>query len=105
VAVSDRYTLQQLEVLRSLRMSGHEWHRPMDIGARNGSHHHGTLSALIRKGAVIRRCRGGLMANLTGTFDGPLGQTVRAGRGSYVYALTDKGRADAPTTWKDLTDA
>lgn len=35
------------------------WFRPMDIGARDGSHHSATLARLVKRGAVLRHERGG----------------------------------------------
>ena len=37
-----------------------DWVRPMDIGGRNGSGHSEHLGALVRKGFVERKLRGGL---------------------------------------------
>jgi hypothetical protein len=48
--LSDR----QRDVLDSLAIHG-DWARPMDIGARDGSHHSATLSRLARQGLVERK--------------------------------------------------
>lgn len=48
--LSDR----QLDVLDSLAVYG-DWARPMDVGARDGSHHSATLSGLASRGLVDRK--------------------------------------------------
>lgn len=53
------------------------WLRPMDMGGRDGSDHSSILAALVNKGLVERRQRGGMMA----------------ARGSYVYRITPAGEA------------
>ncbi|MDF2506248.1 MAG: hypothetical protein K0Q52_107 [Microbacterium sp.] len=75
-----KLTELQLEVLDQV---GTRWLRPMDMGARDGSHHSAVLAALVRKGLVERTQRGGLAY----------------ARGSYVYRITTQGlatRANAP---------
>ena len=52
------------------------WLRPMDMGGRDGSNHSGILAALVRKGLVEREQRSACYS-----------------RGSYLYRLTDAGRA------------
>lgn len=59
-----------------LEQVSEEWQRPMDMGARDGTHHSAVLKALVRKGLVERKQRGG------GSF---------YARGSYVYRLTEAG--------------
>lgn len=51
---ADELSNHQRTVLNSLAaLSG--WARPMDIGARDGSHHSATLSGLARRGLVERK--------------------------------------------------
>lgn len=45
---------RQRSVLSSLAAYG-DWARPMDVGAHDGSHHSGTLSALAARGLVDRK--------------------------------------------------
>lgn len=52
------------------------WLRPMDMGGRDGSQHSAVLAALVRKGLVEKRQRGG---------------HALSARGSYVYRITDAG--------------
>jgi hypothetical protein len=51
---SPRLSDRQRDVLDSLAVFG-DWARPMDIGARDGSHHSATLSALASRGLVERK--------------------------------------------------
>jgi hypothetical protein len=53
------------------------WQRPLDMGGHDGSSHSAVLAALVRKGLVEKRQRGGLAYY----------------RGSYVYRLTPAGVA------------
>lgn len=49
---------KQKDVLDSLASYGgrkREWARPMDIGARDGSHHSATLTGLVKHGLVARK--------------------------------------------------
>lgn len=94
MTLSDR----QADVVRSLRVFGgaaREWARPMDIGARDGSHHTATLRRLIAKGAVERALRGTLLNQIRGsdTYDAfaKIRRSRHAPRGSYVYRLTKAG--------------
>lgn len=88
----------QCSVILSLLTYGgsdRELARPMDIGARDGSHHTATLRALIAKGLVERRLRGSLLNQIRGqeTYD-RLAKYKRgrhAPRGSYRYRLTKHG--------------
>lgn len=70
-----KLTELQREVLQQV---GSRWLRPMDMGARDGSHHSAVLAALVRKGLVQRVQRGGLAY----------------ARGSYLYRLTPQGHAE-----------
>ncbi len=82
--MSGKLTEAQREVLDSLDSwrlmhidSGtSEWARPMDVGGSNGSHHSGTLAALVRKGLAERQQRSAWMS-----------------RGSWVYRITPAGRS------------
>jgi hypothetical protein len=49
-----RLSDRQRDVLDSLAVFG-DWARPMDVGARDSSHHSATLSALSRRGLVERK--------------------------------------------------
>jgi hypothetical protein len=69
-----KLTELQREVLEQVDTT---WLRPMDMGARDGTHHSAVLAALTRKGLVERKQRGGLAY----------------ARGSYIYRLTDQGVA------------
>lgn len=60
-----------------LEQAGDRWLRPMDMGGRDGSAHSGILAVLARKGFVERKSRG----------------RIHSARGSYVYRMTDEGRA------------
>lgn len=55
------------------------WLRPMDMGAHDATHHSGVLAALVSKGLVERKQRGGMMLYA---------------RGSYIYRLTAEGEAE-----------
>lgn len=91
VQISDR----QLSVLGSLAAFG-DWARPMDIGARDGSHHTMTLRALVKKGLAERRLRGSLLNQIRGSeLYEWLSKRKRHRsnpRGSYVYRITRAGR-------------
>ena len=91
-------TPKQEDVLDSLAGFGgrkREWARPMDIGARDGSHHTATLRALIAKKLVERRLRGSLINSLRGQACYDAWAKVKRGRhaprGSYTYRLTKRG--------------
>ena len=93
----------QLDVLRSLAAYG-DWARPMDIGARDGSHHSGTLSQLARHGLVERKklhaiyCYNGstqrqkLVDNRWVVTDGHPPSTACCCKGSCRYKITPAGR-------------
>lgn len=49
-----KLTPRQLDVLDSLKVFG-AWARPMDIGARDSSHHSATLSGLAGHGLIERK--------------------------------------------------
>ena len=69
-----------VEVLTAMASSGLEWHRPMDVGGHDGSHHSRTLAAICERGWVERMPRISI-ANERGS-----------SRGSYRYRLTSAGR-------------
>jgi hypothetical protein len=89
--ISDR----QRDVLDSLAIFG-DWARPMDIGARDGSHHAMTLRALVDKRLAERRLRGSLLNQIRGSalYDrlAKIKRGRHAPRGSYVYRITRVGR-------------
>ncbi|MBI6883116.1 hypothetical protein [Pseudomonas putida] len=60
---------------------GHEWSRPMDLGAHDSSGHSARLKRLAEKGLVSRERRNSI-ANMI----------VRSARGSYLYAITEAGQ-------------
>jgi len=66
-------TDRQLDVLWQVDET---WLRPMDMGGRDGSDHSAVLAALVRKGLVERKQRGGSYS-----------------RGSYLYRITEAGVA------------
>jgi hypothetical protein len=87
--VSATLTPKQAEVLRAIHAQsrGHrerQWLRPMDIGARDASHHSATMKRLAAKGLLDREPRN----TLTNVYQ--LGS-----RGSYVYRITKAGLAAA----------
>jgi len=86
---------RQLDVLDSLAVFG-DWARPMDIGARDGSHHTATLRALVNKGLAERRLRGSLPNEIRGSelFErlAKIKRSRHAPRGSYIYRITAAGR-------------
>lgn len=86
---------RQRAVLDSLAVFG-DWARPMDIGARDGSHHTTTLRALAKKGLAERKLRGSLLNQIRGSeLYEQLARIKRgrsAPRGSYVYRITSAGR-------------
>ena len=90
-----KLTPRQLDVLDSLKVFG-DWARPMDIGARDGSHHTATISALVRKGLAERRLRGSLINHIRGQACYDAWSKVKRGRsaprGSYTYRITTAGR-------------
>lgn len=97
--ISDR----QLDVLDSLAVFG-DWARPMDIGARDGSHHSATLSQLARHDLVERQklhaiyCYYGstqrqkLVDNRWVYTDGHPPSTKCCCKGSCRYKITAAGR-------------
>lgn len=97
--ISDR----QLDVLDALAAYG-DWARPMDIGARDGSHHSATLSGLARRGLAERKklhaiyCYNGstqrqkLVNNRWVVTDGHPPSTACCCKGSCRYKITDAGR-------------
>lgn len=92
---SPQISERQRDVLRSLAVHGN-WARPMDIGARDSSHHTATLRALVKKKLAERRLRGSLLNQIRGSelYD-QLSKIKRgrsAPRGSYVYRTTAAGR-------------
>lgn len=91
-------TDRQLALLRQLVSDG-GWLRPMDLGARDQSHHTTTLKQLIAKGYAERKLRGSLLNDLRGpALYRQLANIKRQRthpRGSYVYRVTDAGRARA----------
>jgi hypothetical protein len=98
VTITDR----QRDVLRSLDGFG-GWARPMDVGARDGSHHSATLSALARRGLVDRKklhaiyCYNGathrqeLVDNRWVITDGHPPSTACCCKGSCRYRISKKG--------------
>jgi hypothetical protein len=68
----------------------------MDIGARDGSHHTATLSALVKKDLAERWLRGTLINQIRGSdlYDHltKIKRGRRSPRGSYVYRITRTGR-------------
>ena len=86
---------RQLKALHSLAVFG-DWARPMDIGARDGSHHTMTLRSLVKKGLAARRLRGSLLNQIRGSelYDrlSKIKQGRSAPRGSYIYRITRAGR-------------
>lgn len=99
VQISDR----QRDVLESLAAYG-DWARPMDIGARDGSHHSATLSQLARHGLAERKklhaiyCYNGstqrqkLVDNRWVVTDGHPPSTGCCCKGSCRYKITRAGR-------------
>ena len=97
--ISDR----QLDVLESLAVYG-DWARPMDVGARDGSHHSATLGLLARHGLVDRKklhaiyCYNGstqrqkLVDNRWVATDGHPPSTACCCKGSCRYKITRTGR-------------
>ncbi|HSX22363.1 MAG TPA: hypothetical protein VLE97_06260 [Gaiellaceae bacterium] len=97
--LSDR----QLDVLDSLAAYG-DWARPMDVGARDGSHHSATLSALVGRGLADRKklhaiyCYNGstqrqkLVNNRWVYTDGHPPSTKCCCKGSCRYRITAAGR-------------
>lgn len=81
-----------------------DWARPMDVGARDGSHHSATLSALASRGLVDRKklhaiyCYNGstqrqkLVDNRWVTTDGHPPSTACCCKGSCRYKITSAGR-------------
>ena len=94
---------RQLDVLDSLAVFG-DWARPMDIGARDGSHHSATLSQLAHHGLVERKklhaiyCYNGstrrqkLVDNRRAATDGHPPSTACCCKGSCRYKITPAGR-------------
>jgi len=97
---------RQLDVLDSLAVFG-DWARPMDIGARNGSHHSATLSQLARHRLVARKklhaiyCYNGstqrqkLVDNRWVVTDDHPPSTACCCKGSCRYKITPAGRKAA----------
>ena len=109
-ALSDRqrYVLDSLLVFGGGDDGEHErqWARPMDIGARDGSHHTETLRALIDRGLVERKLRGSLLNQIRGGEEAfaewaRVKRSRHAPRGSYVYRLTASG-LDEARRWRKL---
>jgi hypothetical protein len=99
VQISDR----QLDVLDTLAVYG-DWARPMDVGARDGSHHSATLSQLASKGLAERKklhaiyCYNGstqrqaLVDNRWVVTDDHSPSTACCCKGSCRYKITRAGR-------------
>ena len=97
---------RQLDVLESLAAYG-DWARPMDIGARDGSHHSATLGQLARHGLADRKklhaiyCYYGstqrqkLVNNRWVYTDGHPPSTKCCCKGSCRYKITRAGRKAA----------
>lgn len=97
--LSDR----QRDVLDSLAVYG-GWARPMDVGARDGSHHSATLAGLAKRGLVERKklhaiyCYNGstqrqkLVDNRWVVTDGHPPSTKCCCKGSCRYQITTAGR-------------
>lgn len=98
-----RLSDRQRDLLHSLaRYDG--WARPMDIGARDGSHHSATLSQLARQGLVERKklhaiycCHGSthrqtLVNNRHVITSGHPPSTKCCCKGSCRYKITPAGR-------------
>lgn len=89
-------TARQLAILESLDGIA-VWARPMDVGARDGSHHAQTLMQLVTHGLVERTPRYTLRNQILGLefFERPKKGRNRPGRarGSYRYRITAAGRA------------
>jgi hypothetical protein len=98
-----KLTPRQLDVLDSLKVLGN-WARPMDIGARDSSHHSATLSRLANHGLVERKklhaiyCYNGatqrkkLVDNRWVITDGHPPSTACCCKGSCRYKITSAGR-------------
>lgn len=99
-------TPAQRDVLDSLAGFGgraRAWARPMDIGARDGSHHSATLGALAKRGLVDRKkyhaiyCYNGstqrkkLVNNRWTYTDGHPPSTACCCKGSCRYRITRRG--------------
>jgi len=97
--ISDR----DREVLREIAWYG-GWARPMDVGARDGSHHSATLRKLAGRGLVERKklhaihcCHGStqrqaLVDNRWVHTDGHPPSTKCSCKGSCRYKITSAGR-------------
>jgi hypothetical protein len=99
-ATPKQLTDRQRDLLGSLAVFG-DWARPMDIGARDGSHHTATLRALVKKGLAERRLRGSLLNQIRGSkvYERLAKMKKRdrsAPRGSYIYRITPSGRKVVP---------
>jgi hypothetical protein len=98
-----RLSDRQLDVLESLAAYG-DWARPMDVGARDGSHHSATLSGLTKRGLAERKkqhaiyCYNGstqrqkLVNNRWVYTDGHPPSTKCCCKGSCRYMITPAGR-------------
>lgn len=58
------------------------WARPMDLGAWDSSSHSARLKRLVNKGFVQRERRNSICNVL-----------LKSSRGSYIYSITEAGRA------------
>ncbi len=75
---------ENVQLLKSLvrrAALGHEWSRPMDLGAYDGSGHSARLKRLSTKGLVERERRNSICNVL-----------LNSSRGSYVYRISEAGR-------------
>jgi hypothetical protein len=94
-----KLTPRQLDVLDSLKVFG-DWARPMDIGARDSSHHSATLSGLAKRGFAERKklhaiyCYNGSKQRkkLVVITDGHPPSTACCCKGSCRYKITTAGR-------------
>jgi hypothetical protein len=98
-----RLSDRQLDVLETLAVYG-DWARPMDIGARDGSHHSATLSGLAKRGLAEKKklhaiyCYNGstqrqkLVNNRWVYTDGHPPSTKCCCKGSCRYRITPAGR-------------
>ena len=64
---------REIEILNNMTAVPGRWHRPMDVGGRDASHHSYSLQKLARKGYVEKKIRGG------------------RSRPAYAYRITEKG--------------
>lgn len=95
--ITEKGAKRREELLRAMNdeENRERWFRPMDIGARDGSHHSATLASMARAG-LVERAKDHAVYCYHGMTHNDRVVTKCCCKGSCRYRLTDAGRAAAP---------